>query len=96
MSSSDSSFSSSFSSSFGAASGAAPPAAAAGAAPTAGAPPAPMLERSSLTFFPSRAFASSDAQIGSTSTLAAEVRAMIFSDCMAYNVSLYMVSPRVI
>ena len=81
MSSSLSSFSSSFfSSSFGAsaaAAGAVPPTA---GAPAAGAPPAPMLERRSFTFFPSRALARSDAQIGSTSTEAAFVRAKIFSD----------------
>jgi hypothetical protein len=35
----------------------------------------------SLTFLPSSALASRVAQMGSTSTLAAEVRALIFSAC---------------
>lgn len=80
MSSSDSSLASSFFSSL-AASGAAasPPAAAAGAPPAVGAPPPPTLVRRSLTSFPSRALARREAQIGSTSTLAAEVRVVIFS-----------------
>jgi hypothetical protein len=57
------------------ASTAAAPAVAAGAPPTAGAaaPPAPTLERRSFTFFPSNALARRVAQIGSTSTDAAEV-----------------------
>jgi hypothetical protein len=81
MSSSDSSFSSSFFSSAGASAsaGAAPPTAA--DAPTVGAlPPAPTLERSSFTFFPSRALARRVAQIGSRSNPAAFVIARIFSD----------------
>jgi len=50
-------------------------------APTAGAPPPePTFERSSLTFFPSRALARRLAQIGSRSTPAASVIARIFSD----------------
>lgn len=94
MSSSDSSFSSSFfSSSFGAS--AAPPAAAAGAPPVAGAaPPAPTFERSSLTFLPSRAFARRVAQMGSSSTPAAVVKATILSDYKSRVkvVSLHMAS----
>jgi len=85
MSSSDSSFSSSFfCSSFGA-SGAAPPVTtAAGAAPTAGAPPpAPTFDNNSFTFFPSNAFARSDAQMGSRSTEAALVSAIILSDVIS-------------
>ena len=82
MSSSDSSFSSSFSSSLGASAAAAPPAAVAAAA-AGPAPPAPTLERSSLTSLPSRALARRDAQMGSSSTLAAFVSARIFSDCSA-------------
>jgi hypothetical protein len=82
MSSSDSSFSSSFSSSFGASAAAPPPAEGAAAPPEAGAPPPePTLERRSFTFFPSRALASSVAQIGSSSMLAAFVSVQILSDC---------------
>jgi hypothetical protein len=81
MSSSDSSFSSTFFSSSLGASAAAPPPAAGAAPPAAGAPPpAPTLERSSLMFLPSSAFARSEAQIGSSSTPAALVRATILSD----------------
>lgn len=81
MSSSDSSFSSSFfSSSFGASAAAAPPAAAADAPAAGAAPPEPTLERSSFTFLPSRAFARREAQMGSSSTFAADVRATILSD----------------
>lgn len=82
MSSSDSSFSSSFfSSSFGASAAAAPPAPPADGPTAAGAPPPdPTFDSSSLTFLPSKAFASSDAHIGSSSTLAAFVRVIIFSD----------------
>ena len=81
ISSSDSSFSSSFfSSSLGASAAAAPPAAAPGAAPAAGAaPPAPTFERSSFTSLPSSAFARRVAQIGSSSTDAAVVKAVILS-----------------
>ena len=81
LTSSDSSFSSTFSSTFsGSAAAAAPPAA--GAAPVAGAPPpAPTLERRSLTSLPSRALARRVAQMGSTSILAAVVRVLILSAC---------------
>jgi hypothetical protein len=83
ISSSDSSFGSSFfSSSFGA-SAAAPPPEAAGAGappPTAGAPPPePTFERRSFTSLPSSAFARRFAQIGSSSMLAAKVKARILS-----------------
>lgn len=83
MSSSLSSFSSSFfSSSLGASAAAAAAPPATGAAPAAGAPPpAPMLESNSLTSLPSRALARSEAQMGSTSTPAAVVKATILSDC---------------
>jgi len=89
MSSSDSSLASSFFSSSlaasGAASSAAPPApAAATAAPAAGAPPPPTLVSMSLMFFPSRALARREAQIGSSSTLAAVVRVVIFSPCCVH------------
>ena len=81
MSSSDSSFSSTLSSFFSAA-GASPPAAATGAGPDAAAPPPePTFVRRSLTSLPSSALASRVAQIGSTSTLAAEVSVLIFSAC---------------
>ena len=82
MSSSDSSFASSFfSSSFGTSAAAAPPEAAGAAPPpAAGAPPPPTFERRSLMFLPSSAFARSDAQMGSSSTLAAVVKARILSD----------------
>jgi hypothetical protein len=81
MSSSDSSFSSSLASSFGASAAAAGAPPAAGAEPAAGAPPpAPTFERRSFTFLPSRALASSVAQIGSSSTLAALVSVTILSD----------------
>ena len=81
MSSSDSSFSSSFFSSAGASAAGAPPPPPAAGAPTAGAPPPePTLERSSFTSFPSRALARRVAQIASTSTPAALVMAIIFSD----------------
>lgn len=43
--------------------------------------PAPTSTRSSFTFLPSSAFATSDAQIGSRSTEAADVTAKILSDC---------------
>lgn len=81
MSSSDSSFSSSFfSSAAGAASPPAAPPAAAEGAPAAGAPPpAPTFDRSSLTFLPSRALASREAQMGSSSTDAADVKLTILS-----------------
>jgi len=81
MSSSDSSFSSSFSSSFCASTASAEPDDAAGTLePAAGAPPPePTFDNSSLTFFPSRAFARRVAQIGSTSTFAADVKATILS-----------------
>jgi len=80
MSSSDSSFSSSFSSFSGAAGPAsvAPPATAAGAGPP---PPEPTFNSSSFTFLPSRAFESNAAHMGSTSTPAAFVRAVILSVC---------------
>ena len=78
---SDSSFSSSFfSSAFSSA--AAPPAAAPpdGAATAAGAPPPdPTLVNNSLTSLPSKALAKRVAQMGSTGTLAAAVKATIFS-----------------
>lgn len=81
ISSSDSSSFSGFASSFGASAAGAPPAAATGAADAAGAPPPePTFDRRSFTFFPSSALASSDAQIGSTSTPAPFVNARIFSD----------------
>ena len=82
MSSSDSSFSSSFfSTSFSSAAGpapVAPPAATAGAGPP---PPDPTFDSNSLMFLPSRAFVSNAAQIGSSSTLAAVVKAVILSAC---------------
>ena len=84
ISSSDSSFSSSFfSSSFSAASVGAPPVAPP-PPPTDCAgppPPEPTFDSSSFTFLPSRAFVSNAAQIGSSSTLAADVRARILSAC---------------
>ena len=84
MSSSDSSFSSSiFSSSFAASvvgpAPVVPPPPTAGAGPP---PPDPTFDSNSFKFFPSRAFDSNAAQIGSSSTPAASVKAMILSGCM--------------
>jgi len=83
MSSSDSSFSSSFfSSSFSAASGGAPPVVPPPPTDCAGPPPPePTFDSSSFTFLPSSAFVSNAAQIGSSSTPAACVRARILSAC---------------
>ena len=79
ISSSDSSLSSSFGGSSTGATAESDGAAVA-AEPAAGAPPPePTFDKSSLTFLPSRALARRVAQIGSTSTFAADVKAIILS-----------------
>ena len=82
MSSSDSSAGSSFFSSLGASAATASVVDAAGAAEPAAPPPPPepTFDNISFTFFPSRTWARSFAQIESISTLAALVRVIILSD----------------